>query len=180
MKVTLPKIPMFDHSKSKMLFISHRGNVNGPMSQRYENNPKIIEKVIRAGYLVEVDLQIHQGKPYLGHDEPFHKVTRAWIEKWNPHLFFHAKTREAVEWIYSGECLIDRWFFHEQEKYTLVSDGSLWTHDLTKPPLKHSIVPLISFSSVKEYPFTTNFEGICTDWIEDAVERFYPHNRIDA
>ena len=39
-----------------MKYISHRGNLNGPIS-RDENNPFYIDAAIFAGYEVEIDLK---------------------------------------------------------------------------------------------------------------------------
>ena len=46
--------------------ISHRGNLNGPTDQ--ENNPQYIQKALDAGFAVEVDVWVENGKWYFGHD----------------------------------------------------------------------------------------------------------------
>ena len=52
-----------------MKLIAHRGNINGINPQR-ENTIDYIEEAIELGYDVEIDLNLHKGGFYLGHDKP--------------------------------------------------------------------------------------------------------------
>ena len=49
-----------------MIFISHRGNING--NNFLENNPDYISETIGKGFDVEIDLWVKKGQLYLGHD----------------------------------------------------------------------------------------------------------------
>ena len=49
------------------LFISHRGNINGKLSE--ENSPELIKHIIDLNYFVETDLWYIKNKLFLGHDE---------------------------------------------------------------------------------------------------------------
>ena len=57
-----------------MKLIAHRGNINGINSQR-ENTIDYIEEAIQLGYDVEIDLNLHKGGFYLGHDKPEQEVS---------------------------------------------------------------------------------------------------------
>ena len=52
-----------------MLYISHRGNLDG-INPELENNPKYISNALEKNFDVEVDAWFVNGKFYLGHDEP--------------------------------------------------------------------------------------------------------------
>ena len=50
-----------------MIFIAHRGNINGP-DRANENNPLYIQNTLSKGFDVEVDVWYHHGKWLLGHE----------------------------------------------------------------------------------------------------------------
>jgi len=52
----------------KFKFISHRGNLAGPMPE-FENRPDYIDNALDLGFDVEVDLWSYDNKFFLGHDE---------------------------------------------------------------------------------------------------------------
>ena len=61
-----------------MKIISHRGNLNGPRertSKQQENNPDIIDFVIKKGYDVEIDIRQINNNLFLGHDVPNYIIT---------------------------------------------------------------------------------------------------------
>ena len=51
-----------------MKIIAHRANINGPSSKN-ENTTYQIEKCIKLGFDVEIDIRVIKGKFYLGHDK---------------------------------------------------------------------------------------------------------------
>ena len=55
-----------------MIFISHRGNLDGLNPDR-ENSPDYIDEAIKLGFDVEVDVRTKDGQLWLGHDEPQYK-----------------------------------------------------------------------------------------------------------
>ena len=63
-----------------MIYISHRGYIEGPDIQ-LENNPKNIEYLINRNIQVENDIRFFKNDFYLGHDEPSFKVTKKFLEK---------------------------------------------------------------------------------------------------
>jgi hypothetical protein len=52
-----------------MIYISHRGNVDGK-KPHLENKPEYIDEAISLGYDVEIDVWCIDGGLMLGHDEP--------------------------------------------------------------------------------------------------------------
>ena len=63
-----------------MIFISHRGNLNGPNHEE-ENKIDYILNALNKMYEVEVDLWFRNNKFYLGHDEPEYEVSTDFFEK---------------------------------------------------------------------------------------------------
>ena len=75
-----------------MIFISHRGNINGKI-KKLENNPDYIRSAIKKGFDVEIDVWFKNGF-YLGHDKPQFKVSKKFLE--NKKLWCHAKNQDAL------------------------------------------------------------------------------------
>ena len=61
-----------------MIFISHRGNLNGK-NKKLENKPAYIKDAIKKGFNVEVDVWYTHGF-YLGHDKPEFKVSKQFLK----------------------------------------------------------------------------------------------------
>lgn len=105
-----------------MILISHRGNVSGPRPE-LENSRRYIEDALRLGFDVEVDVWLHEGKFFLGHDHPQHLISASFLK--NPSIWAHAKCISTLR------SLIDNnvhCFFHEHDAATLTSQGYVWTH----------------------------------------------------
>ena len=152
-----------------MIFISHRGNLNGVNPER-ENSPAYIDETLDKGFDCEIDLRMKDGVPYLGHDTPDYTVTVEWIRKrWN-HLWIHVKEYEALIWLMKN-CSDTNYFCHESDRYTLVSNGYIWSHDLKNVMTNRCIIPLLSKESVAEYK-QNGFYAVCSDYIYDCVEKF--------
>ena len=143
-----------------MIYISHRGNINGK-NVRYENSPDYIQKAIDKGFHVEVDVWSFEDDGYwLGHDEPQYHVEENYLE--DSKLWCHAKNIYALnQMIENGKI---HCFFHHEDDVTLTSQGYLWTYpgrDLTK----NSIVVLPNKKPDVEVA------GICSDFIEELYEK---------
>ena len=111
-----------------MMFISHRGNINGAQPEN-ENRPEYINQAMEAGYSVEIDVWKINGKFFLGHDTPDYEVplrfltnrsTVVMVNAGEPELLCHAKNLDALEaMLTSGiHC-----FWHEEDAYTITSRG---------------------------------------------------------
>lgn len=137
-----------------MIFISHRGNIYGKWSQ-FENSPDYIEKAIKFGFDVEVDVWFVDGKFWLGHDSPQYETDYKFLI--NEKLWCHAKNIEAL---FEMKKYVIHYFWHENDTVTLTSKNYVWAYP-TKNLIKNSIAVIPDFG---EYDFT-NIRGICSDYV---------------
>jgi hypothetical protein len=145
---------------SSMILISHRGNTNGKF-ESYENEPNYIDKAIKEGYDVEIDVWYIDGLIYLGHDKPQYGIDFRWIQDRFNRLWVHCKNVEAV--VYFKECgYIINYFWHQEDTLTLTSQNYIWAHP-GKQPIKNSIavMPEINNDTI------THCIGICSDYIKN-------------
>jgi len=152
-----------------VIFISHRGNLDGVNLER-ENTPLYIEECLAKGFHCEIDLRMKEGVPHLGHDTPDHPITAEWIRKRWYYLWIHVKEYDALTWLMRN-CPETNYFCHESDRYTLTSNGYIWSHDLTNPMMDKCIIPLLSKESVAEYN-QHGFHAVCSDYIYDCVAKF--------
>jgi hypothetical protein len=138
-----------------MILISHRGNLNG-IDTKNENRPDYIINALEHGFDVEIDVRAFKNKLYLGHDEPEYEISNNFIE--NEKLWCHAKEPGALELISKLKCT---YFWHQNDDYTLCSNGYFWVYP-GKKIIKNSICVLPE-------KFNDNYQGcsgICSDYIE--------------
>ena len=150
-----------------MIFISHRGNIEGVDIER-ENSPSYIDEAIEAGFDVEIGIRANQGNLYLGHDDPQYPVELSWLTNRKNSLWVHVKDAEALLLIADSEL---RYFWHQQDDFTLTSNGYIWSHDFNSPMTDRCIVPLLSLEEIKSYS-QFNFYAVCSDFVESCVEKF--------
>lgn len=152
-----------------MIFISHRGNLNGVIPHR-ENTPEYIDEAIKQGFDCEIDLRMKDDAPFLGHDTPDHPINAEWLIDRRGSLWIHVKEYSALIWLMKN-CPQCKFFCHESDKFTLVSNGWIWSHDLTNPMIRKCVIPLLSKESVKDY-LQTGFGAVCSDYVYDCVNKF--------
>ena len=150
-----------------MRYIAHRGNLTGPIPEQ-ENKPEYIDIAIAAGYDVEIDLRTKEEKLYLGHDHPDHEITLNWLEKRKENLWIHIKDYGALVTVMDTDLM---YFCHEQDRYTLTSNGYIWSHDLNNKMNDKCIVPLLSIEQVDNYK-QANFYAVCTDYVLESIQKF--------
>ena len=145
-----------------MIYISHRGNINGRIEEA-ENKPEYIDDTILLGFDVEIDVWYINGEWWLGHDEPQYQIDFDWIDSRSDRLWIHCKNIEAVEYFYENEneCREINWFWHENDTLTLTSYGYIWAYP-GKQPIKKSIavMPEIHMDNINVCM------GICSDYIQ--------------
>jgi hypothetical protein len=107
-----------------MIYIAHRGNINGP-NPKEENHPDYILKAVRAGFQVEVDVWFEDGNYILGHDEPQYQVHKSFLN--NSKFWCHAKNIPALHQMRDKGNLINC-FFHDVDACVLTSQGWIWTY----------------------------------------------------
>ena len=138
-----------------MIFISHRGNING-INKKYENNPTYIQLAINKGYNVEIDVW-YKNAFFLGHDRPQFKVSQKFLE--NKKFWCHAKNLEALEKL---QKLKTKYFWHQEDDYTLTSNGYIWTY----PGKKLSEKSICVLPELNKKKLLKSISGICSDFIE--------------
>lgn len=141
-----------------MLVISHRGNQDGPGVN--ENDPFQLVATISNGIEVEVDLWYEDDKWFLGHDGPEREVPIDFLLDLKKHAWFHCKNLEALERLSSLHSDL-RYFWHENDKFTLTSNGYIWTYPGQKVTDKSIIVDL-DLSSLESYKDIAY--AVCTDY----------------
>lgn len=155
-----------------MRFISHRGNLNGKNPQ-LENSPDYVEKALKSGFDVEIDMRFHLGKMYLGHDLPQYEITDNWLSRHSNNLWIHCKDSESLDHcINSGyHC-----FFHNIDAYTITSRGFVWAYPgmqiasrlcvCVMPERKEGIVGLRLH----------NYYATCSDVVEEMEKDYVKTN----
>jgi glycerophosphoryl diester phosphodiesterase len=139
-----------------MKIISHRGLLDGP-NKDLENSPNQIQAALDAGYDVEIDLRIKDNRLYLGHDYEQYEIDPMFL--YNDKFWIHAKDVRALEWLHATRL---KYFWHQEDDYTLTSNGFIWVY-----PGK--ALPNNSISVLPETAEYTNEElrkcySICTDY----------------
>lgn len=138
-----------------MLIISHRGNISGP-NLELENNPTQVLKVLTTNE-VEIDVWLIDKKFFLGHDYPQYKIDQSFLL--NKGLWCHAKNLEALNLLLD---LKVNCFWHENDLYTLTSNGIIWTYPQQRLCSKSIIVDLDPNWKEKKY----NCLGVCVDFLD--------------
>lgn len=147
-----------------MLKISHRGNQDGPLEAN-ENDPYQLVATISAGFDVEVDVWVVDGAIFLGHDEPKFPVDESYIKDLGKHAWYHCKNLPALS-MFNSKMPDLRYFWHEEDKFTLTSNGYIWTYPGQEVTSK-SIIVDPDLSNLKSYKDVAY--GVCTDyprWVE--------------
>jgi hypothetical protein len=142
-----------------MIFIAHRGNINGPIKE-LENDPYYITDALNRGFHVEVDVRVQNGIFALGHDEPQYIIDRSFLK--DDRIWCHAKNVEAIDELIN---LGVHWFWHDSDDCTLTSRGWVWTHPKAK---------LSTLMSIRVDPNVRDRDalekhaaGVCSDYVAD-------------
>ena len=105
-----------------MIFISHRGNIDGKI-EVLENNPGYLRVAMSHGYHIEADVWYHNREFYLGHDSPQHKTDKYFLS--DSRVWCHAKNTLTLMQLL---CMGVHCFFHNTDDCTLTSRGFVWTY----------------------------------------------------
>jgi len=138
-----------------MILISHRGNISGIQTDS-ENNPNYINSALKLGYEVEVDVRFENGKFFLGHDFSQYPIDSEFLL--NSKIWCHAKTKDALEAL---DKIKAHYFWHQEDDYTITSNGFIWTYP-GKKLFNKSICVLPEKCDYKNF----DCMGICSDFIE--------------
>lgn len=143
-----------------MIKISHRGNISGP-DPEMENTIEAIFTAIGKGFDVEIDIWVIDGIIYLGHDKPERIIDRFIIDKIKTNGWFHCKNLESL--LFFKEKYSDlNYFWHQQDFYTLTSNGHIWTYP-GLPYSKQSII--VNLNKDHNLDLNNLPYGICGDYL---------------
>lgn len=137
-----------------MLFISHRGNINGP-DKNLENNPDHIIDLLTDSISVEIDIWKIDDSFHIGHDHPTVRVDLDFLR--HPKLWIHAKNLDALHSMLNEDM---RCFWHQNDDFTITSDGYIWTFPDRNVTTRSIIVDLNDNWREKNY----NAYGVCSDF----------------
>jgi hypothetical protein len=141
-----------------MIFIAHRGNLNGPNSID-ENKPDYLLEAINKGYYVETDLWVIDNKLFLGHDKPQYEINIDFLLNIKDKLFCHCKNISALYFIINNYSEIEC-FYHDKDECVLTSKNHIWNFPGSE----------LTMSSICVMPERVNYKvtncfGICSDFI---------------
>jgi hypothetical protein len=105
-----------------MIFIAHRGNIDGA-DPKLENTQEYLSAAVEAGHGVEVDIQWNRGMLYYGHDNPQEVIDEKFITQRD--VFCHAKNIEAIPALMKMGCNV---FVHNTDPCVYTSRGQIWCY----------------------------------------------------
>lgn len=140
-----------------MKLIAHRGNINGPDPEN-ENSPKYVESAIQQGYDVEIDLRVGVGLQ-LGHDKSQYFIDSSWLNTFKDNLWIHCKDFATLTYLTERRFVGYNYFWHQDDDYTLTSQGYIWTYP-GKDVSKNSV--LVDLEGVNR---EADCYGICSDYV---------------
>ena len=142
-----------------MKLIAHRGNIDGPTE--FENDPKYIMDVLQQGYEAEVDVWIEDNKIMLGHDFARYEVAEEYLVDIHKASWFHAKNLEALRYLLDFNEF--RTFWHQNDDFTLTSNGIIWTYP-GKEITTRSIIVAKTLEDTLCYG-DKDLYGVCSDYV---------------
>jgi hypothetical protein len=146
--------------RNTLLKIAHRGNLEGPSEK--ENEPSYIENSIILGYDVEIDLWLIGKDMFSGHDKPQYLITEKFLNKHKDRLWIHCKNLEALDYFVNKNQGY-RYFWHENDGYTLTSNNIIWTYP-NKKVTEQCIIVYLDQELPTSY---SDIFGVCGDYVKN-------------
>jgi hypothetical protein len=140
-----------------MIFISHRGNIDG-QQPKFENHPDYINLAISHNFCVEIDVWFINNCFYLGHDEPQYEIKQNFLR--NEKLWCHAKNINAFCLMLQDHAI--HCFWHDQDIATLTSRRYIWIYP-GNTIMPGSIAVLPEKAPLVEW---RSGAGVCSDFIK--------------
>lgn len=141
-----------------MLKIAHRGNINGP-DHNNENSPRHLQKAISLGFDIEVDIWGFEDQLYLGHDVPTYNLESDFLNKIKDRAWFHCKNLHAITLI--SKVQGTKYFWHQQDDYTLTSNNYIWTY----PGKSITSKSIIVLTEKTDFDMYEDAYGVCSDYL---------------
>jgi hypothetical protein len=139
-----------------MIKIAHRGNIFGP-NPEMENSPYYLLEAVEAGFDVEVDIWVNENGIAFGHDEPEYLfIPEMFLLEIGHAAWFHCKNLEALHLLNTTFPQLN-YFWHQEDDYTLTSQGFIWAYPGKETTGKTVLVDLDGKSG------NINAYAICSD-----------------
>lgn len=156
--------------KLSVIYIAHRGNIDGPNPSK-ENDPDYIDEALKLGYDVEVDVWFDRDNGWwLGHDAPVYNISEHFLT--SPNLWLHCKNAAALHRLAEGRRYHAdlNFFWHQDDHYTLTSKQYIWCYpgyDLDGLVDKMYAINVLPGNSMTSWADITidGFGGVCSDYI---------------
>jgi hypothetical protein len=145
-----------------MILISHRGNTTGKQIN-LENNPDYVDKTIRMGYNVEVNLWLKEDSFFLGHDEPQYKINMDWLTSRKNKLWIHCKNLNSFDFLSTYGDNTYKFFWHQKDNYTLTSNLMIWAYP--DQPLSNRSIAVMPENTEYTLDQLKHCAGVCSDFI---------------
>lgn len=146
----------------QMLFISHRGNLNGA-DLSLENNPKYLLNAINSGFSCELDFWMVKNRLYLGHNEPNYKINEEFLHSNSKKLWIHCKNLDSLNYLLTNRRKLNG-FWHQSDDFAITTWGYVWTFP-GRPISQNSILVHLGKPGKK----LINLAGVCSDYISFFV-----------
>ncbi|SRR3990167_10795373 len=140
------------------LVISHRGNLIGSDHKR-ENTLSAIKECIQFGFSVEIDIFRMGNNLYLGHDSVQEKIGLDFLSLWSSKLWIHCKNLCALDYLTQYEELKTFWI--QNDAYSLISDGTIWTHH---GQITTDKCILMIVEKPTKFSIPDKYLGLCSDY----------------
>ena len=138
-----------------MIYIAHRGNLNGPNKAK-ENKPEYIIEALNKGFHVEIDVWYIDGDFFLGHDSPDYKIEKNFLK--NKKFYCHAKNMDAIRELMKIRNETN-FFSHDLDNFVLTSNNKIWTF-----PGLDLCENSICCMPEKKNKYPDECYGVCTDY----------------
>lgn len=103
--------------------IAHRGNFLGRNEDR-ENSPEYVDLAINYGFDAEIDLWLHEGRYFLGHDLGEFPISLDYLYDRKERLWIHCKDSESFRALLDTDL---HYFAHDRDSHARTSMGFIWS-----------------------------------------------------
>lgn len=141
-----------------MLKIAHRGNTNGPSPR--ENQESYLLEALAAGFDIEFDLWRIKDRLWLGHSGPQYLTSEEFLISVGHASWIHCKNIQALAFLSTTFPQLN-FFWHQEDDFTLTSQGYIWTYPEKELTNKSVAVALNMDPKLDGTPF-----AICADYLQ--------------
>lgn len=143
-----------------MLYISHRGNLEGPQPER-ENEPSYIIEAIEEGFDVEIDIWRINELLFLGHDKPQYLIDIDFLLQYQDKLWIHCKNLDALTFLLKNYPSLHV-FSHKSDPVILTSKQIPWVYP--GAPLNCNCICVMP-ELIQSHLMLPPVAGVCSDYV---------------